>query len=117
MSGIYVNDTYGPMFDVDQLCECKLGDVQIGDTVILDTDTGPLPFTVALIESYLDDRGQPMSVMGVGLDGPDSEWVMPGDSLRVVTNALQTTVTAFTHIPMASSGQQVELQRRLVATA
>ena len=44
MRGLHINDTYGSMFNVDQLCECKLFDgLRVGDTVVLEFLDLPAP--------------------------------------------------------------------------
>lgn len=117
MTGLHVNDTYGSMFNVDQLCECKLFDgLRVGDTVVLETDQGSFPFDVALIESYVDEQGHPGNVMGVGLDGPQSELVMPGDTLRVESKSgPESAATAFVHVPV-DNGHHIEIHRQLITT-
>ncbi len=118
MTGIQINDTYGSMFGVDQLCECQINDeLRVGDEVLLKTDSGPLSFNVVLIESYFDESGQPCEVMGVGLDGPESEWVMPGDTLRISgpddNVDAGRTATSFLHVPV-DDRHQVEIHRQLM---
>ena len=117
MRGLHINDTYGSMFNVDQLCECKLFDgLRVGDTVVLETESGSFPFDVALIECYVDEQGHSGNVMGVGLDGPQSELVMPGDTLRVESRTgAENATTAFVHVPV-DHGHHIEIHRQLIAT-
>ena len=117
MRGLHINDTYGSMFEVDQLCECKLFDgLRVGDTVVLETESGSFPFDVALIEYYVDEQGHSGNVIGVGLDGPQSELVMPGDTLRVESRTgAENATTAFVHVPV-DHGHHIEIHRQLIAT-
>lgn len=114
MNGIHVNDTYGPLFGVDQMCDCTLsGDLKIGDKLLLETDAEPLQFTVALIETYRDADGVRDDVMGVGLNGPDSDFVMPGDTLAGVFVERTTDPVTSTCVPLGENFH-VEVHQPLV---
>ena len=106
MTGIHVYDTYGPLFGVDQMCDASLADqVRIGETVFLETDGDSMPFTVALLETYLDENGQASAVTGVGLNGCDADFVMPGDTLT------QKSGKAAVDVPVTT--QRVSVDERL----
>ena len=114
--GIYIHDTYGPMAEVDQLCECRnVTGLRVGDTLVLDTDMGDLPFTITLIENYLDESGHPNDVTGVGLVGPCSELVMPGDTLQVVATATVPAVTVTALCVAVDETQHIEVHSQVAA--
>ncbi len=115
--GIYIHDTYGPMAEVDQLCECRnVTGLRVGDTLVLDTDMGDFPFAIALIESYLDESGHPNDVTGVGLVGPCSELVMPGDTLQIGDKpAVAAAVTITALCVMVDETQHIEVHSQVAA--
>ena len=115
MSGIQINDTYGPLFGIDQMCDCTFAaELRIGDKVFLETDAEPLQFTVALIETYQDADGVRDDIMGVGLNGPDSDFVMPGDTLaRTFPRATRTHTFASQCIEL-DEDLHIEVHRSLV---
>jgi len=83
MRGLQIRDTYGPLFGVDQMCDCDFaGDIKVGDEVSLETEDGSAHFRVSLIETYRDDDGVVLDYFGVGLQGPDADLIMAGDTLE-----------------------------------
>ncbi len=113
MSGIEITDTYGPLFGADQMCDCTFtGQVRVGDRVCLDTDAEPLEFRVTLIEFSLDKDGHKSDIVGLGLEGSDSDLVMPGDTLTHSYSRPGTAATTFTCIAVEGD-QHVEITQSL----
>ena len=116
MTGIHINDTYGPIHGVDQFCECtNCDDLRIGDVVVLEIDSGLVPFEVALLEAYPNEGGYGSGITGVGLVGSSSELVMPGDRLQSTSGGSAAEV-ANSHFQVAvDENQHIEVRRQLVA--
>lgn len=115
MAGLQVFDTYGALFDVDQMCECELtDDLCVGDRLLFDTGVETFTFVVTLIERYGDLGGGAPHFVGVGLRGSCAEQILPGDFLQIEERA-HPTPTDLQHINVMLDDSVVEVQRQLAS--
>ena len=85
MNTVEVQETFGAIFDMDQMCTGTASEpIAVGTTLRLALNVGETVIvTVASIQVHTDKDGQQSDVLGIGLRGPGAHLVQAGDSLAI----------------------------------
>ena len=84
MTGITIQDTFGPLMGFDQLCEAHiLGDVRVGDMMTVETESELIELCVSSLDLYQPEGSDEVgNLFGVGLCGDGADLLLPGDVLE-----------------------------------